>query len=208
MPVLYIAIGRRLGYPLYLLRAKEHFFVRWDEAGGERFNIECTSRGFRSPDDEYYHRWPKPLTAEDLRAGIFLRNLRPREELAEFLCSRTHCLIDHLRLGDALLSCFLAGQLASKDPVVHGNWSFVTVMARALEEARKQAGLDGHLGLDLGKVPVPDGKVLFERWAAPLVRDGLQRIARIHGNERARAASAVFETSGQADGRRIPQTKP
>jgi hypothetical protein len=111
MPVLYIAIGRRLGYPLYLVRAKEHFFARWEEPDGERFNIECTSPGFRPLDDEYYHHRPKPLTAEDFRAGNFLRNLRPREELAEFLCQRAHCLIDHLRLGEALLSSCLAGQL-------------------------------------------------------------------------------------------------
>jgi len=28
MPVLYVAIGRRLGYPLFLVQAREHFFVR------------------------------------------------------------------------------------------------------------------------------------------------------------------------------------
>ena len=46
MPVLYIAIGRRLGYPLHLVHAGEHFFVRREEPGGERFNIEATSMGF------------------------------------------------------------------------------------------------------------------------------------------------------------------
>ena len=48
MPVLYVAIGRRLGYPLKLVEAYQHLFVRWDEAGGERFNIECTCPGFRA----------------------------------------------------------------------------------------------------------------------------------------------------------------
>lgn len=53
MPVLYIAVGRRLGYPLYLVQAREHFFVRWEEEGGERFNIEATSLGFVPRDDDY-----------------------------------------------------------------------------------------------------------------------------------------------------------
>src|SRR5436190_6820345 len=40
MPVLYVAIGRDLGYPLYLVTTKGHLFVRW-EGRGERFNIEA-----------------------------------------------------------------------------------------------------------------------------------------------------------------------
>ena len=53
MPVLQIAIGRRLGYPLYLRKAHWHYFARWDEPGGESFNVECTN-GFTSPPDECY----------------------------------------------------------------------------------------------------------------------------------------------------------
>jgi hypothetical protein len=206
MPVLYAAIGRRLGYPLYLLRAKGHLFARWDERGGERFNIECTSPGFRPLDDDYYHHWPEPLSAQDFRAGNFLRNLRPREELAEFLCQRTNCLTDHLRLGEALLSSCLAGQLALEDPGVRGNWSIVTVMAHAMEEARHKAGQDGYWRLDLRNVSVPDGKDLAERWAAPIVRESLQRIARLHGATNASARSRVFEALGRAYDERFPHT--
>ena len=32
MPVLYAALGRRLGYPLKLVTTKGHLFVRWDSA--------------------------------------------------------------------------------------------------------------------------------------------------------------------------------
>ena len=206
MPILYIAIGRRLGYPLKLVRAKEHLFARWEEPGGERFNIECTSPGFRAVDDEYYHRWPKALTEDELRSRSFLRNLRPREELAEFLYERARCLIDNLRLGEALLSCFLSARLAPEDPGVRGTWSIVTLMARALEQARQKAGLDGYAGLDLRKVPVPVGKELFEQWAAPIVRESLQRIARIHASARARAHGRSFGPLARASGRRVSHT--
>jgi hypothetical protein len=177
MPVLYIAIGRRLGYPLYLVQAKEHLFARWEEPGGERFNIECTSPGFRPLDDEYYHHRPKPLTAEDLRAGNFLRNLGPREELAQFLCERTRCLIDNLRLGEALRSIFLAGQLAIEDPGVHGLWSMTTVMAHALEDARKIRLSAGRLPLSASRCnALPESRQVLahartrrfsEHWAGP-----------------------------------------
>jgi hypothetical protein len=109
MPVLYAALAHRLGYPLYLVRAKEHMFARWEGPGTERFNIECTSPGFRTPPDEHYHRWPKPLSTKDLAMKHYLRSLRPREALATFLAGRASCLIDHLRLGEALLSSCLAG---------------------------------------------------------------------------------------------------
>ncbi|MCX7427984.1 MAG: hypothetical protein NTW96_20440 [Planctomycetia bacterium] len=208
LPVLYIAVGRRLGYPLYLVRAKEHFFARWEEAGGERFNIECTSPGFRAPDDEYYRHWPKPLTHDDLRAGNFLRNLRPREVLAAFLCERTRCLMDHLRLGDALLSSCLAGQLAPEDPGVLGVWCIATLMARSLEEARRRAELNDYWGLDLCKVSVAEANDRFDLWAAPIVRQSLERIARIHASSRAIARDEVFGLHARANGTRRSQVNP
>src|SRR5262249_8021476 len=39
LPVLYVAVGRQLGYPLKLVTTKGHLFVRW-EGAGERFNVE------------------------------------------------------------------------------------------------------------------------------------------------------------------------
>ena len=59
LPFLYIAVGRRLGYPLKLVLTRGHFFARWEEPQGERFNIECTNnRGFACHPDEYYLTWP------------------------------------------------------------------------------------------------------------------------------------------------------
>lgn len=61
VPVLYLAVGRRLGYPLRLVTTKGHLFVRW-EGEGERFNLEVTGEGLnRFPDD--YHRGGKNLDA-------------------------------------------------------------------------------------------------------------------------------------------------
>lgn len=203
LPVLYVAIARRLGYPLRLVEAKEHFFARWEDPRGERFNIECTSPGFRRLDDEHYGHRPKPLTEDELRSGRYLRNLRPREELAAFLCERVNCLIDNLQLGEALLSCFLAFQFAPEDRNVRGKWSVATVMARALEEARGKAKLPDYARLDLRKVPVPDGTESFERWAAPIAREQLQRIAANREFASARARSHLFGELARGNGRPI-----
>ena len=46
MPVLYAAVGRRLGYPIELVLAKEHTFCRWDGETGDRFRSKASSLGF------------------------------------------------------------------------------------------------------------------------------------------------------------------
>lgn len=92
LPVVYVAVGRRLGYPLKLVTACRHLFARWEQPGGERFNIECTCKGFVSYPDEHYMTWRHPLRQEDAEWYGALRSLTPRLELAEFLMLRGHCL--------------------------------------------------------------------------------------------------------------------
>jgi hypothetical protein len=194
LPVLHLAIGRRLGYPLKLAQAKEHYFARWEEPGGERFNIECTSRGFLGPlDDEHFRHYPKPLSDEELRSGAYLQSLRPREELAMFLCERAKCAVDNLWLSEAIQACFLADQLARDHPEVRGTSLVVTVMYRVLEQARREAGLPGYEGLDLRRIHVPDGHNAKERAAVPLVRNGLYRIARIREKNRNPVGAQVHD---------------
>jgi hypothetical protein len=122
MPVLYTAIGRRLGYPLKLVIAKEHVFCRWDgedhanPAWRERLNIEATSRGLSTYDDDHYRRWPAPLTEVDLSGDWYLRSLTFAEELAEFLITRGHCLLDNGRFAEAQEAYATAHRLAPKCP--------------------------------------------------------------------------------------------
>lgn len=101
LPVLFIAVGRRLGYPLKLVSANGHLFARWDEENGERFNIECTSRGLVIHSDEYYRTWPHPLDDAQIRRNGTLKSMRPRQELAAFFVKRGFCFLenDSLRLA-------------------------------------------------------------------------------------------------------------
>ncbi|MBI3415206.1 MAG: hypothetical protein HY043_07785 [Verrucomicrobia bacterium] len=103
MPVFYAAVGRRLGYPLKLVTAKNHLFIRWD-GGGERFNIDATGVGFNTFDDDYYRRWPLPTTDEEIRVFGYLKSLTAAEELAVFLSIRGQCLMAMGRAAEAVAS--------------------------------------------------------------------------------------------------------
>jgi hypothetical protein len=111
MPVLYIAIGRRLGYPLKLATTKAHLFIRW-EGNGERFNLEATGKGMNRYDDEHYKQWPFPVTEEEMRADGYLKSLTPQEELALFLSIRGHCLMAAQCYAEAQTNYANAAQLA------------------------------------------------------------------------------------------------
>lgn len=99
MPVVYVAVGRRLGYPLKLVPAQAkrcgHLFVRWDDPAGERFNIEATAYGLVCPTDDYY-RTDKYLVSPDFErdAGL-LKSKTPRQELAGFLNERGWLWVEH-----------------------------------------------------------------------------------------------------------------
>lgn len=100
MPVLYAAIGRRLGYPIKLVLAKQHVFCRWDD-GKERFNIEAASNGgIDYPPDEHYRTWPIAISDTEMKSGEFLKSLTPQEELATFLLQRASCLRAHRRTNE------------------------------------------------------------------------------------------------------------
>lgn len=111
MPVLYIALGRRLGYPLKLVATKSHLFIRW-ESDTERFNVECTGRGMNRYDDAHFKQWPFPVTDDEIKADGYLKSMTPAEELAVFLSLRGHCLKANGRLPEAITAYAQAARLA------------------------------------------------------------------------------------------------
>jgi hypothetical protein len=88
MPVVYAAVGRRLGYPIWLVQAKRHLFVRWDDPAGERLNIEGTNRGLSCPADDHYRSGAYEVGPATERAYMLLVSQTPRMELAGFLTQR------------------------------------------------------------------------------------------------------------------------
>jgi len=176
MPVLYTAIGRRLGYPLKLVETKEHLFARWDDPEGERFNIECTSRGFLSYDDAHHRQHPWPVTEDEVRNGIFLKSLEPREELSLFLQLRATCLRDNLRFADALEVYYHAHQLAPKMPGVGGHWGVVTLLYQSVHPT--PTGFE---------VRWPRATEKWQQEMIPVAKKTLHRIFKIHGIREAKS---------------------
>ena len=116
MPVMYVAVGRRLGYPMSLVLAKTYIFARWDD-GTERFNIEGTNPRFDDHPDSYYREWPYPISDAELKQGWYLKPLTPADELAVFLQNRAYCLMDNGRFKEAQLAFARSYQLAPQNPL-------------------------------------------------------------------------------------------
>lgn len=146
LPVLYVAVGRRLGYPLKLATTKEHVFARWDD-GQHRFNIEATSMGLNTFPDDHYKAWPHKLTESELASGSYLRSLGPREELALFLAVRGYVLEDTGRHKEALEAYTKATQL---DPVSIDH-------ARSLARLTRRMGSQPAPAPAIPSIPVPRG---------------------------------------------------
>jgi hypothetical protein len=102
MPVLFVAIGRRLGYPMHLAVSHGHVFCQWVNSDGTRINLEGSGPGGGGVfPDEHYLKWPHPITPEQLASGHCLRPLSRVEEFGLFLATRGHCLRDNNRIAEA-----------------------------------------------------------------------------------------------------------
>jgi hypothetical protein len=170
LPILYLAIGRRLGFPLYLVKAKEHLFVRW-EGEGERFNIEATSRGFRPLDDHHYSSCPKPLTQGEIKERGYLRNLTSRQELACQIFQRGRCWADNLNFAEAAKAMFFAQRLYS---IYRGDWVTQT-MSRVICSRMRLSDLSLPWETLIDAV-TPKPRTEDEAWGIRTAREDLIRI--------------------------------
>ncbi len=109
LPVYWIALGRRLGYPLYMSNTLLHFFVRWD-GNGDHFNFEGSQAGCGIHDDAYYHEFPIPLDDAKIKYLGLLESFTRKEELMHFLITRGTCLRAHGRNEEARRAYRLAFQ--------------------------------------------------------------------------------------------------
>jgi hypothetical protein len=101
LPVLYVAVGRRLDYPLKLVPTKNHLFIRWED-GRERFNIDGTAMGMNVYDDAKYREFPFPVSDEEIKEFGYLKSMTPAEELQAFLAQRGHCLLAMGKLDEGI----------------------------------------------------------------------------------------------------------
>lgn len=85
MPVIYIALGEEMGYPIKGVNAEDHFFCRW-EGNGYVSNIEATNGGEEFT-DEFYKK-DLGVTDEQLASGAYMKTLSKRELIGNFFFAR------------------------------------------------------------------------------------------------------------------------
>jgi hypothetical protein len=94
LPFLYVAIGRRLGYPVTLATTKTHRYVRYEEGNGKHLNVEATEhRAFLTPsDDDYKNPWEMHLSDEEVKGMVYLQPMSNKEILGHSLLTRSAVL--------------------------------------------------------------------------------------------------------------------
>ena len=104
---LIVALGRRLGYPLYLKATNGHLLCYWDD-GKESFNVDTNGNGVDTPADEHYfkdrnHRL-SGLSKTELERERLMCPLKAVDCLSFFLETVGYCHEANGRLPDA--QCF------------------------------------------------------------------------------------------------------
>jgi hypothetical protein len=94
LPILYVAIGRRLGYPVTLATTATHFYVRYEEGNKKHLNVEATEhRAFLTPsDEEYKNPWEMLLSDDEVKGMVYLQPMSNKEILGHSLLTRSAVL--------------------------------------------------------------------------------------------------------------------
>mgnify|MGYP001609750705 CR=1 FL=1 len=143
MPVLLTAISQRLGYPVRLATVKGHLIAIWDD-GKERFNIGYAGKGITFDTDDFYRKWPKPISEAEYKSGLYLQPLSNNEVLSIFLSIRAMCSLEHRNFEEATASAQYAVVLRPKDTWMQGllcsiQKQYHDVRAQQQQEALEQA---------------------------------------------------------------------
>lgn len=128
LPVLHVAMARRLGWPVSLACVHSHFISRFDD-GKVVYNIEATDidrGGFaEGPDELYLQKYN--LSEKAISSGSDLRNLTAREMLGVFVALRARHYSDTNQLTQADSEFALSRHLFPRY-----RWAYKRAMAHAV----------------------------------------------------------------------------
>lgn len=83
LPMLYMSIAQRLGYPVYSVMAPEHTFLRFVDPALKEQNIDLSSGAGYSPDKDYAYKLN--ISPRGIKSGAYLRTLTRRQYLGVLL---------------------------------------------------------------------------------------------------------------------------
>lgn len=85
LPLLYVAVAQRVGYPMYPVAAPDHMFVRYADPAFKAQNIEATSGGKYFEDSWYIQDFS--ISQSGLKSGAYLRTMTYREFMGQLLAA-------------------------------------------------------------------------------------------------------------------------
>ena len=83
MPLLYLALAHRLGYPIYPVAAPQHLFCRYVDPKLAMQNIEATNGGGYSADKDYSRDLEIP--EQGIKSGVYLETMTYRQLLGDLI---------------------------------------------------------------------------------------------------------------------------
>jgi regulator of sirC expression with transglutaminase-like and TPR domain len=95
MPMLYLVIAQRLGWPIYAVIAPMHFFCRYVDPDFKENNIEPTVGGGYDDDLRYINEMG--TTARTIENGVYMRTLSNKEYLGRLLIINA---LEYRKLGN------------------------------------------------------------------------------------------------------------
>ncbi|MBU8895430.1 transglutaminase-like domain-containing protein [Corallococcus sp. M34] len=122
LPVLWFVVAERLDYPVAIVEAPQHFFLRYQE-GSYRSNIEATSGGGEASDERIIQDLEVP--SEAVSSGAMMRSLSKRELLGALIAEVAARLVNDWNVG-------LGARLSELALTVHprsitANWNLALV---------------------------------------------------------------------------------
>jgi tetratricopeptide (TPR) repeat protein len=160
LSILYLALGERLGLPLYGVVVPEHFFVRYDD-GQVRFNIETTARGNSAPDEHYVKKFRVPAGEQN---QIYMKNLTPKQTLSCFFNNLSNI---YQELGDLDSATILLERAVDLTPglaMVRTNLGNIYLQNGRIEEAMSQYRLALEIHPDEAKTRNNLGNAYLQAW--------------------------------------------
>ena len=150
MPVLHVALGWRLGWPVSLACANNHLFCRYDD-GKVTHNIEATAfgrGGFRSHPDEYY-REQYHIPGIAVACGSDLRAVTPREMLGLFVAIRAMHFASVRQMREAEAGLLLARYLFPHNRLLYSSQMEASIQCGLQLFDRGESGHPANVGRKL-----------------------------------------------------------
>jgi len=136
MPILYVAVAQRLGWPVYPVSVPDHSFVRYVDPALKEQNIETTSNGGYVPDDRYAKDFL--VSKAGRQSGVYLRTLTYHEMLGDLVATNGIYFGQQGQLAKSVAYLKLATRL---NPKLAGAWANLANANRMM--ANRSGGPEG-----------------------------------------------------------------